>query len=93
MKYAPANAKEFIDYTQDHFSILKEKTFEYLMWMMPIQKDFTDKTVIGWNVAASSEIRKPFSIARVKKIIEEKNLPLRIKDSFPGSSFQILIND
>ena len=48
--------------------------------------------VIGWNVCASSVVRKSFTIERLKKEIEEKNLPLEIKDE-PNMSnaFQVFI--
>ncbi len=67
------------------------KTIEYIWVGCPIRKWFGGK-VIGWNVCASSIMRKPYTLERLKEEIESENLPLKIKDENDMlNSFQVFL--
>lgn len=49
--------------------------------------------VVGFNAQASSIIRKPYTIERIKKEIEENNIPLFVQDYLGEGydSFRLMI--
>lgn len=52
---------------------------EYVVVGLAIKDDWFGD-VLGWNLFASSMIRKSYTIERLKEDIEENKLPLEIKD-------------
>ena len=70
------------------------KSLPYLFRVSAIRENLFSKDVVGWNVSSSSSIRKEYSIYRIKKEIEENNLPLRIEerdDEFSLTRFQVYL--
>lgn len=55
----------------------------------PIRKSLSDKTQIGLNFSASSQIRKPYTLQRCREIIKSFNLPYAVIDC-ENSNFQII---
>lgn len=60
--------------------ILSElRSLEYLWIGRPIRNWFGGG-IVGWNVYSSSILRKTYALERLQAEIEEKQLPLEIKD-------------
>lgn len=55
------------------------RSIEYI-WVGCAIKDGWFGSVIGWNIFASSLLRKRFTMERLKEEIEEYHLPLVIED-------------
>ena len=50
--------------------------------------------IIGWNVSATSVMRKPYTIERLKETIEEEHLPLEVVDTpYYLNSFQVYLKE
>lgn len=48
--------------------------------------------VVGWNAAAPSVIRKPYTVEKLEKFIEDNDMPVFIQDQSPHiDSFKIMI--
>lgn len=79
---------------QDKDVILhKLREIEYIWVGRDIRRWFFGE-IIGWNVAASSVMRKAFTIERLQNIIKEENLPLEIKDTHEYlNSFKVYLKD
>lgn len=59
-----------------------------------IYEGLGDRNIIGYNVRASSILRKDITMKRLKEIIKTFNLPLLIKDHYENiNTFQIVYVD
>ena len=65
--------------TQEAIDRVKELTVEYVWWSNRIVASLTDNTVVGINGKASSLLRLRFTVQRIRYIIDEEKLPLKIE--------------
>lgn len=64
------------------------------LWIGRPIRDGWFGSVIGWNVFASSILRKSFTLERLKEEIELNHLPLEIKDEpNVSNAFQVFIKN
>jgi len=69
------------------------RSIEFIWMGSPIKKWWFGET-IGWTVFASSIMRKPYTLERLKNEIEENDLPLEIVDSHDmKNSFKVFLKD
>lgn len=72
------------------------KHLPYLFNIGTIRDNMFSKELVGWNCSSSSVIRKPYTLERLQKEIEEKQLPLRIEetdDEFTITRFQVYLTN
>lgn len=63
------------------------------LFEISLVKTWLTKKVVGFNVSASSLLRKNFTMLRVQDEIEKNNLPLIVDDNLGGgyTSFRLMI--
>lgn len=68
------------------------KGLDYLKVVSQVRTWLTYQ-VVGWNVQASSLIRKNFTLKRISEEIEKNDLPLIVEDSLGDgyTSFRLLL--
>jgi len=90
--------------TLEAIDIVKKHSIEFVFWEGKIQKSLTDKTVVGINGRASSLLRLPFTIKRLRYIIDENKMREYFQEYFTDfhargdnqddiSSFELLLDN
>lgn len=76
---------------EEAIDIIKKHTIEFVWWHGRIFKSLSSDEVVGINAAASSQLRKRFTIERLQIIIDNEKLPLKIVDRhFHVNRFQVI---
>ena len=76
-----------------HFDKLYNEVKDFVFFKNFIRKDMPkDSEIVGINAAASSLIRKSFTLDRVENVIKSERLPLELIDDIPHTRyFKVLL--